>query len=357
MYAFIPRLILLVVLLPFLSGCASIGPSTVENDRFEYSSAIAESWKKMMLLNIVKLRYGDTPMFLEIGSIVNQYIMETEIEAVAGLRSGNLLGGGVAIGGKGKFADRPTITYSPLTGKKFSKSLLAPIPPEALFSLVQSGWSAEFILRVCLSAINDHYNSSGRHMMSREADEEFTELLKVLQFIQQKGGLGARLVERNQGTTIVFFRRDLGEDLEEKIRQLQVLLGLNPESSEFSLVYGSTAANDREIAMLTRSMLEITIELAQYVDVPEIHVLENRASRSNIPKMAPLDDNRSRVQINNSIEAPEDAFITIRYRGHWFFIADTDYRSKRMFSFLLFLFTLAETGSQSVAPVLTLPAG
>ena len=73
------KIVFLVIVLCFFSGCTAIGPQSIENDRFEYSGAIAESWKKMMLLNIVKLRYGDTPIFLEIGSIVNQYTLETEL--------------------------------------------------------------------------------------------------------------------------------------------------------------------------------------------------------------------------------------------------------------------------------------
>ena len=121
----------------FITGCASIGPSTIERDRFEYSSAMAESWKEMMLLNIIKIRYGDTPMFLEVGSVVNQYILERELQAIAGVRSGDLIGDGLELGGTGKYSDRPTITYSPLVGEKFYKSLLTPIPPHALFLLIQ----------------------------------------------------------------------------------------------------------------------------------------------------------------------------------------------------------------------------
>ena len=351
------KMILLVTLLGFFSGCSTFGPRTVENDRFEYSGAIAESWKKMMLLNIVKLRYGDTPIFLEIGSIVNQYTLETELEASAALQSGDLFGDGVSFGGKGKYADRPTITYTPLTGKQFSKSLLTPISPEALFSLVKSGWSADFLLKICLTAINDMYNNSGRQQLSREADKEFTELLVTLTKVQQAGGLGARLVTRDGGKTIVFFRRNLDNELQGKIDRVRELLGLDPEASEFNLVYGSTAANGREIAMLTRSMLDITAELSQYVDVPEEHIKENRASPGTIPVLWTADGVISRMLIKSSTLEPNDPFLAIEYRDHWFYIDDTDYRSKRIFSFLLFLFTLAESGPQGVAPVLTLPAG
>ena len=49
------------MMLWIISGCGSIGPTNVNRDRFDYITAISESWKKQTLLNVVKLRYGDTP--------------------------------------------------------------------------------------------------------------------------------------------------------------------------------------------------------------------------------------------------------------------------------------------------------
>ena len=65
----------IIVLLSF-TGCATIGPGTVVRDRFDYVTAISESWKSQMLFNLVKLRYGDAPVFLDVASVIGQYGIE-----------------------------------------------------------------------------------------------------------------------------------------------------------------------------------------------------------------------------------------------------------------------------------------
>ncbi|MEA3232552.1 MAG: hypothetical protein U9Q05_12435, partial [Thermodesulfobacteriota bacterium] len=110
---------LTAVVLIFLTGCSHIGPKTVPRDRFDYNTAIADSWKEQTLLNIVKLRYADMPLFVEVASVVSGYTLESSVNLGGTVSSENAIQGDfLAFGTSGKYTDRPTITYAPITGEK-----------------------------------------------------------------------------------------------------------------------------------------------------------------------------------------------------------------------------------------------
>lgn len=73
------RLLLAVTVALFAAGCQTIGPGSIQRDRLDYADAIAGSWREQTLLNIVKLRYFDAPVFLEVSSIIGSYTLQSEL--------------------------------------------------------------------------------------------------------------------------------------------------------------------------------------------------------------------------------------------------------------------------------------
>ena len=92
-------LVLLAVLA--IAGCASIGPATIAHDRFDYTEAIAESWKSQMLLNLVKIRYSDSPVFLDVGQVVAGYSMQKTLTGSANVFNTQGFSPGTTIAGFG----------------------------------------------------------------------------------------------------------------------------------------------------------------------------------------------------------------------------------------------------------------
>lgn len=331
-----------------LAGCTGIGPGTVNRDRFNYVNAISNSWKKQMLLNLVKIRYVDAPVFLEVSSIISQYAIEGQINLGATWSSID----SQTLGGSGKFTDRPTVTYSPLAGEKFTRNLMTPIPVRAFLSMIQAEYPVHILFSICIQTINGVDNRFGGKTMGRSADPDFYRLIKSMRRIQKSGGLGMRVRPMGNKAIVLFFRKDISDEIAGDVDIVRQILGLSADVQEIRVAYGAFAADNREIAMLTRSMLQIMIELASYIDVPAKDVKEGRVAAfvdENVPDAPPL------IRIHSGASRPNEAFVAVQYRDNWFWLDDTDLASKRVFSFLMMLMSLTETGSKTGAPIVTVP--
>ena len=94
-----------------VTGCTHLGPKTIPVDRFDYSTAVADSWKQQTLLNIVKLRYMDLPVFVDVASIVSGYSLQTGVNVNGTASSDRAIQGNfIAAGAQAVYTDRPTIT-------------------------------------------------------------------------------------------------------------------------------------------------------------------------------------------------------------------------------------------------------
>jgi hypothetical protein len=343
-----------------LTACVTIGPQTITRDRFDYGSAIARSWQDQMLLNIVKLRYGDTPVFLEVASVISQYSLEGQVDLSAGFNSSIIGSDTQAIGAAGRYAERPTITYAPLFGQRFVQSLMQPIPPATVFSLSQGGWPIDFVFLILVRTINGLHNQSGAQLYRRDADPDFVVLLQALRRLQESEAIGIQLDATGpRNAALLFFRLParVTPEVEADTRLVRSLLGLADADGSYELSFSAVQASDRNVAMTTRSMLELLVELSMTVDVPNEDIESGRTVAapprpvirgSEVPRL---------LRIHSGSEAPAGAFVAVPYGQHWFWIEDTDHDSKRLFSVLLMINALAETSGAASTPAVTISAG
>ena len=342
-----------------LTGCKSIGPRTVARDRSDYSSSISESWKRQTLLNIVKLRYLDPPIFVDVGQIVAGYTLETGLSAGASFPETSSFGGDTAtVGGSVKYTDRPTITYVPLTGNQFVKALMTPLPPESIFFMIQSGWPADGVLLAAAASVNGLKNQETGIAGATPPMPEFLRVLELLRNIQVSGAVSLRVKQDSQklqSSILTIRSKDVPETTLAEIHELRRLLRLNPEAEEFTLAFGATAGHDKELAVLTRSILQIMSTMAAQAEVPVQDVEQGRATPGFRHGDEALALHRL-LRIQCSKRKPADASVAVPYRGQWFWIDDRDLRSKRAFAFMLMLFTLSDTGQKESLPLITIPA-
>jgi hypothetical protein len=349
----------IALVLPII-GCSSMGPTVMARDRTEYLSSVAESWKEQTLLNVVRLRYGDAPSFLDVSSVVSSYAVQGQISA-GGAISSNLtsvvpwntatLGAGLA------YQDRPTISYTPLSGDKFTKSLLRPIPPVGIFQLIQAGFPADLVLQLTIRSLNgiSNYGAVGGEV--QPADPEFYPLLDALRRLQLAETVSLRLEKRGSDEIgILILANSRAPQVNQDLKFVADTLHLKPgKDGEITIVFGAVQRGEKELAVLSRSMVAILIELASGVDVPAEHVAERRTVSS--ARLASADNPRERplVRILSGPAVPADAFSAIRYRNTWYWINDGDFDSKRIFTMLMIFFSLAETGVTPQVPALTIP--
>jgi hypothetical protein len=339
-------------------GCLhpKVGPQSLSRDRADYSVSLSDSWKEQTLLNIVKVRYLDTPIFVDVGSIVSSYTLAQSASAGGTIAtsppSSGMLGGSVS------FSTSPTITYTPLTGSAYIRTLTTPLPVAIVFSTIDSGAPADIILRASVKSINGLRSPQVGLNGITLPDPPFLRVLELLRDLQASGAVRFYIKEdaNKQQTSILALRKtNVAPDVQAEIVELRALLHLNPDATELTIVSTATPANDTEIAIQTRSIIGLLQHMAAEVEVPSDDVARHHAlpgfeAGRAISGVNPM------IRIHSSKNKQEEAFVSVHYRDTWFWIDDGDLPSKRAFALLMQLFTMADTGAKENLPVVTIPA-
>ncbi len=341
------------------SGCIhpKVGPQSLPRDRELYSISLADSWKEQTLLNIIKVRYLDPPVYVDVGSIVASYTL-SQGASVGGTINPSGTAGGAALSGAVTFSNSPTITYTPLTGNAYIKGLTTPLPPATVFATIQNGAPADSILLSSVQSINDLRNEQAGLDGIRPADPDFHRVRELLRRIQLSETVRLYVKEdaNKQQTSVLTFRNnDVPPEIQTEMAELRRLLHLSPDATEFKIIAAPIPSNDTEIAVMTRSIIGLLQNMAAEVEVPPEDVAKHRAvpgveAGSTLPGVVPM------IRVHSAKNRPSDAFVSVRYRDTWFWIEDSDLASKRTFALLMNLFTMTDTGSKENLPVVTIPS-
>lgn len=368
----LPRLFppfVLVLAILGSSGCTTrLGPSAIRPDRANYNQSIADSANEQLLLNLVRLRYRDRPVFLELQSVVSQRALRGELSA--GAKIGVDGGGGNegALGAAVGYEERPTVTYTPLQGEDFARRILTPLTPETIILLSNSGWSIERLLLICVSRLNGVNNApsaSGPTPDEAPDFEEFHELASILRSMQRAGLLTLqvyRTPEQDLPHIDLIIRVPETSDpaSNDQLHRIRDWFNLSEGEHRVNLTSALWPQQPNEIALNPRSLMGVFYFLSQAVEAPAEHQEEGLVTVTRNEAGNPFDWSEVTgpvFAVHAQREKPNGAFVAVKHRGYWFYLDDADLNSKTTFSLLHFLLALKSGGDTTRAPVLTIPAG
>ena len=248
---------LIFILLPLLCAArSSFGPPTVRHAQFNYNGAITDASREQLLVNLVRLRYSESPSFLKVSSVISQYTRAARVDATFGANTSALGGNTAGIGGNARWSDRPVITYVPVTGKEFSQALLTPLQPKRLFEMMQAGWPADLAIRMAILSVNNIGNEVARPARRRQAHPAYYEMLELWQALGQAELVQLRHTEKNDGTTRMTMYIESTDDptFQANLSRFRDILRLAPDVNEFHLIHSKTRRDDNEIAVQTGSI-------------------------------------------------------------------------------------------------------
>jgi hypothetical protein len=339
-----------------LTGCTSLGPGAIQVSRSDYNMALRKTDDEQMLLNLVRLRYRDRPLFLEVSALNTQFSFSAGASARTELGQVDDL---VGLGGNVVIEESPTVTYTPLQGADFVERVLTPIKIETLLLLDTSGWSSERVFRVLLDQMNDLRNAPRSTGPTPERVTEFEEFIRVARLLRQLE-LADLIIGGVQNSQIVLHFAQEARVLPEYL-ELTKLLKVDPTVGSYPITsLWRYQQQKNTINMRFRSFAGVMYFLSQSVDVPAEDVAAGRVTVTLDGNDQVFDWRRvseGLMNIRSSPTPPENTSVTVFYRNNWFYIDDSDLDSKSTFSMLGQLFALQSGNATSMVPVLTIPVG
>ena len=394
-----------------LSGC--VGPNAIRYTRLRYNEVVRDTNDEQLLINIVRLRYADSPVFIDLPNITSQFEMSGTAGYLGGY--GNQFKGGRTSLGNGAMSlrDTPTLSYHPREGREIAKALLTPISSD-LFTVVNAGADIEQLLLLTTNDINDVPNAPRSTTLTPKVPDDNKLLLRGIRLLAElraKDGteLALGTNEETDGASDPIPESAVnGRDLwnaardgyvfrtkgQEKVtllkREKDLVLKIrpqfvnSPEMQEveriFDLIPGQSMykikselteeayqrrnlpkplGNDT-IYMNLRSVLQIMTFLSKGVCVPEEHVLSGVVPITPGPDGQPFDWTQvtaGHFTVLAQKHRPRNAEVAVPYRGYWFYIAGNDVQSRASLAILEVFFALQESDGKSAGPLLTLPLG
>ncbi len=410
-----PAAIVAIVATVGTAGCSSIGGNTPQQDRLYYNEAMKVAAEEQLLLNIVRLRYTDSPSSLTVSSIATQTETQQSYGLIPFFGTANNESelrrfSGLLPQFQVQMVNRPTISLTPLDDQDFTRRLFTPMTAEGVLYLAKTSWPIATVFRLWLESLNWVSNAAGSGGPTTTAappPSDFQRGMQLMQVLQDREQIAFAVEEREtvvgsdiapdrvQAADLIAAARD-GFELRaapdarswslvrrRKVPVMRVHPDAikSPEMIEMSRIFRLRRESTRfdieiekvdpfnypprgieTIDLEARSLLQVLYFVSKGVDVPAVHARDGIAvttldSQGRAFDWTTITRDLFKVSSSDQSKPPPTAHVAIRYQDHWFYIDKRDGPSMATFTLLMELARLELPGRPGGGPSFTLPLG
>ena len=390
-----------------LAAAGCMGSWSLRGTRLHYNESFSHTASQEFLLNVVRMRYGETPTFLDL-PIINSV---TEAKAIGtGAQLADVPTQGV-FGGDLGLRDEPTLSYQPRTGANLAESLIEAYTAEILLDVSPGNDRRTFLLAFVdsINGVRNAPTATSPASTVLEPNDDFRHAIDLFTGLEDRGAVKLRVAKRDEEAHGAIPTRNVpGEDMvsaakegyvyeaaDDRVSLLKrarlLAMTVKPEEigaadvEEFARVFNlqpgrsvyqiKSQENDEidmnsvpaaaavspeptdTISMNVRSGYQVLAFLSKGVDVPESHIRRCAATVFRSPDGRPFDGRRltrSLFHVCVQKHRPLRSDLAVHYRGHWFYIPEDDVQSRATLSLVKMALDL-QSQAGSAGPVLTLP--
>lgn len=342
-------LLLSALCVVLLSGCQKLGPASVRVGMPAYNIAINDTRQQLLLLNIVRQRYSESPYLMEVSNIFAS--PNYTATADAGTTFGSSFDNFGTARAELTYGEAPVIVYTPVGGEQLLRRMLQPVGLDTLGLLARAGWDLDRILRLCVQEINHVRNAgSATGPMSSHTTPDYATFRRIArtfhelesrrlinlteEYYEDDHSANTRLPGQKDPVRVLKMVIDPDARQQPEVRQLMIDLNLDPQADSYYITNSLIDVPGRTIRIVTRPLNTTMLYLSRGVEVPQKD-LDNGAVYITLDKDGKPFDWRHISEdlftIESSASKPAHAFLAVQYRDHWFYIRDNDVVTKDTF--------------------------
>lgn len=340
-----------VALTAALAACTWVGPEIIRAGRPAYNDAILATSDEQLLQNIVRMRFGDSVGFLTVTSITaNVTVTASASTQIPFGSSQDFAGNVIPFTGTVSTEQNPTISYTPVSGDRVLRQLASETPIDLAILLINAALSRKDAWIALVRRVNNIRNPDFVDASSPVSEPRFEEIASLIDTLQRRGTLyWVRLGGAQSGFGMVLHSYTPA-NIREVIRLLDLLDFAKPAREGDDVIVpvrlSAGSPDPGTVSLETRSLFDLARLAAAGIELPA-----DAAGAVHYPERGPAGRG---IRILSSASRPTGARVSAEYRGRWYYIEQSDARSKQWF-LLLGLLASAQVPDTGIAPMLTVP--